>query len=72
MSCSISSNSIIFCSASFAAVFLLVVVKTIALYLELSRNSIRLTALDNLVDSIIASSALLKTRSYCHALSLLK
>jgi hypothetical protein len=72
MSCSISSNSIIFCGASFAAVFLLVVVKIIAPCLELSRNSIRLTTLDNLADSIIASSALLKIRSYCPALSLLK
>jgi hypothetical protein len=61
-----------FCSASFVAVFLSVVVKTIAPCLELSRNSIRLTALDDLADSILSSSALLKMRSYCPALSLLK
>jgi hypothetical protein len=61
-----------FYNVRFAAVFLLVIVKTIAPYLELSRHLIRLTALDNLVNSSIPLSTLLKIKSYCLALSLLK
>jgi hypothetical protein len=61
-----------FCDARFAAVFLSVVVKMIAPCLELSRYSIRLTALDDPAVSSLASSALSKTSSHCPALSLLK